>query len=65
MGRLLHHPLLHQRGQTLLLLLLANRAFYLSEEERTRFVERMWRVAYFSCVDVRCFRLQRRKQGML
>ena len=31
---------------------IANRAFYLSEEERTRFVERMWRVAYFSCVDV-------------
>ena len=23
---------------------IANRAFYLSEEERTRFVERMWRV---------------------
>ena len=31
---------------------IANRAFYLSEEERTRFVKRMWRVAYFSCVDV-------------
>ena len=31
---------------------IANRAFYLSEEERTRFVERMWRVAYFSCVDI-------------
>ena len=31
---------------------IANRAFYLSEEERTRFVDRMWRVAYFSCVDV-------------
>ena len=31
---------------------IANRAFYLSEEERTRFIERMWRVAYFSCVDI-------------
>ena len=30
----------------------ANRAFYFSEEERGRFVERMWRVAYFSCVEV-------------
>ena len=31
---------------------IANRAFYLSEEERTRFVDRMWRVAYFSCIDI-------------
>jgi REP element-mobilizing transposase RayT/DNA-binding HxlR family transcriptional regulator len=30
----------------------ANRAFYFSEEERSRFVERMWRVAYFTCVEV-------------
>lgn len=30
----------------------ANRAFYLNEEERTRFVERMRRVAYFSCVEI-------------
>jgi len=30
----------------------ANRAFYFNEEERTRFVERMWRVAYFSCVEI-------------
>ena len=30
----------------------ANRAFYFTEEERTRFVERMWRVAQFSCVEV-------------
>ena len=30
----------------------ANRAFYFSDEERTRFVERMWRVAQFSCVEV-------------
>ena len=26
----------------------ANRAFYLTDEERTRFVERLWRVAKFS-----------------
>ena len=31
---------------------IANRAFYLGEDDRTRFVERMWRVAYFSCVEV-------------
>ena len=31
---------------------IANRAFYLGEDERTRFVARMWRVAYFSCVEV-------------
>ena len=30
----------------------AHRAFYLNEEERTRFVERMRRVAYFSCVEI-------------
>ena len=30
----------------------ANRAFYFNEEESTRFVERMWRVAYFSCVEI-------------
>ena len=27
---------------------IANRAFYLTDEERTRFVERLWRVATFS-----------------
>ena len=27
----------------------ANRAFFFNEEERTRFVAQMWRVAYFSC----------------
>ena len=31
---------------------IAHRAFFLNEEERTRFVERLWRVAHFSCVDV-------------
>ena len=31
---------------------IANRAFYFGEEERTGFVARMWRVAYFSCVEV-------------
>ena len=30
----------------------ANRAFYFSEDERTRLVERMWRVARFSCVHI-------------
>ena len=30
----------------------AHRAFSLNEEERTRFVERMRRVAYFSCVEI-------------
>ena len=30
----------------------AHRALYLDEEERTRFVERMRRVAYFSCVEI-------------
>ena len=30
----------------------AHRAFYLDEDERTRFVERMRRVAYFSCVEI-------------
>ena len=30
----------------------AHRAFYLNEEERTRFVERMRRVAYFSCIEI-------------
>ena len=29
---------------------IANKAFYFTEEERGRFVERMWRVAYFTCV---------------
>ena len=28
----------------------ANKAFYFTEEERGRFVERMWRVAYFTCI---------------
>ena len=31
---------------------IANRAFYLTDEERTRFVERLWRVARFSGVEV-------------
>ena len=31
---------------------IANRLFFLNEEERTRFVERMWRVAGFSCVEI-------------
>ena len=31
---------------------IAHRTFFLNEEERTRFVERLWRVAHFSCVDV-------------
>ena len=31
---------------------IANRAFYLSEEERARFVNRMWRVACFTCIDI-------------
>lgn len=31
---------------------IANRAFYLTGEERTRFVERLWRVARFSGVEV-------------
>jgi len=30
----------------------ANRAFFFNEEERTRFVAQMWRVAYFSCVEI-------------
>ena len=30
----------------------ANKAFYFTEEERGRFVERMWRIANFSCVEV-------------
>ena len=30
----------------------ANKAFYFTDEERGRFVERMWRIAYFSCVEV-------------
>ena len=32
--------------------LIANRAFYLTDEERTRFVERLWRVAKFSGIEV-------------
>ena len=28
----------------------ANKAFYFTEEERGRFVERMRRVAYFTCI---------------
>ena len=31
---------------------IANRAFYLTDEERTRFVERLWRVAKFSGIEV-------------
>ena len=31
---------------------IANRAFILNDEEKTRFVERLWRVAAFSCVEV-------------
>ena len=36
---------------------IANRAFYLTDEERTRFVERLWRVAKFSGIEVpaHCF----------
>ena len=30
----------------------ANKAFYFTDEERGRFVERMWRIANFSCVEV-------------
>ena len=30
---------------------IANRAFYLTDEERTRFVERLWRVAKFSGIE--------------
>ena len=29
-----------------------NRAFYLTDEERTRFVERLWREAKFSGIEV-------------
>jgi len=37
---------------------IANRAFFLTEEERTRFVDRLWRVAKFSGVEVlaHCFK---------
>ena len=31
---------------------IANRAFFLNDEEKTRFVERLWRVATFFCVEV-------------
>ena len=31
---------------------MANRAFLLNDEERTRFVERLWRVARFSGVEI-------------
>ena len=31
---------------------IANRAFFLNDEEKTRFVERLWRVATLSCVEV-------------
>ena len=31
---------------------IANRAFFLNDEEKTRFVERLWRVATFSCLEV-------------
>ena len=31
---------------------IANRAFFLNDEKKTRFVERLWRVATFSCVEV-------------
>ena len=31
---------------------IANRAFYLTDAERTRFVERLWRVAKFSGIEV-------------
>ena len=30
---------------------IANRAFFLTDDERTRFVDRMWRVARFSGVN--------------
>ena len=31
---------------------IANRAFFLTDEERTRFVDRLWRVAKFSGIEV-------------
>ena len=31
---------------------IANRAFFLNDEEKTRFVKRLWRVATFSCGKV-------------
>ena len=31
---------------------IANREIFLNDEEKTRFVERLWRVATFSCVEV-------------
>ena len=37
----------------------AHRAFYLNEEERTRFVERMRRVAYFSCIEILAYCVMR------
>ena len=36
---------------------IANRAFYLTDEERTRFVERLWRVAKFSGIEVLAYLL--------
>ena len=41
---------------------IANRAFYLTDEERTRFVGRLWRVAKFSgssCMTVGGFPLHK------
>ena len=37
---------------------IANRAFYLTDEERTRFVERLWRVAKFSGIEVLAYCLK-------
>ena len=37
---------------------IANRAFYLTDEERTRFVERLWRVAKFSGIEVPAYCLK-------
>ena len=43
----------------------ANRAFYFNEEVSTRFVERMWRVAYFSCVDILSYCITERGRRVL
>jgi len=43
----------------------ANRAFYFNEEECTRFVERMWRVAYFSCVEIPSYCITERGRRVL
>ena len=42
---------------------IANRAFFLNDEEKTRFVERLWRVAAFSCVEVLAYCFMQRVQG--